>query len=100
MASMVTAVQQITSADGTMPVIAGECGNSTSGASIDTSGQNVIDAVIANTGATLPLQAAAFWQWDNGGVAGDKLTNEPGSQTLTSPYGTSVAAFIRGIRHA
>lgn len=99
MANMVTAVQQITSADGTMPVIGGECGNSTSGASIDTSGQNVIAAVIANTGATLPLQAAAFWEWNNGGVAGDKLTNEPGSQTLTSPYGTSVAAFISGIRH-
>jgi hypothetical protein len=97
-ATYVAALQEITSSDGQMPVIAGESGNSTTGASIDASGQTVVDSVIASVGTSLPLKAACFWQWISD-APGDQLTNEPRAQSLTSPYGTSVAAFTGALSH-
>lgn len=76
--------QQFTSADGTVPVISGEYGNSTDGVNLDVSGQNTVVAVeqVGN-----PTQAFVF----NAAPSPNSLGNFSG---LTNPYGTTVAAYI------
>jgi hypothetical protein len=82
-----------TSQDGVIPVIVGESGNSSAGPSIDASGQTLVNAVIANTGATLPFKGAAFWEWMSGAVGDKLLTNDTVASGVSSPYGAAVAAF-------
>jgi hypothetical protein len=82
--SIASEAQQITSADGTMPVIIGEYGNSTSGTTIDANANEVISAV-QNSG-----YGSAAWAW-GAGNPGDGLSN--GGNGL-SAYGQQIAAGI------
>jgi hypothetical protein len=83
-ASGIAGAQTITSADGTVPVIIGEFGNSTTGNSIDGNANQVIQA-IASSG-----KGFLAWGW-NPGAVGDQLTD--GSGNLTS-YGQQIASII------
>ena len=83
----VAAAQTIQSADGMVPVILGEFGNSTIGASIDPNGQACVDVALAG--------GYGFAAWTFGGSGGaDQLTD---NGSLTQPYGTSVAAAIAAL---
>ena len=88
LADEIAAVQQIPSADGKMPVIIAEYGNSTDGSTIDPNGAQVVTSV-ANAGGSGKAGSAA-WAWLPGGNA-DHLQN---GGTLTSPYGQQVALYI------
>jgi hypothetical protein len=77
--------QTIKSADGTVPVIIGEFGNSTTGGAIDPNGDQVIQAVTQSGYGYLA------WGW-NPDAEGDQLTN--GSGALTG-YGQQIAAAIK-----
>jgi hypothetical protein len=83
-ASGIAGAQTIKSADGTVPVIIGEFGNSTTGGAIDPNGDQVINAV---TQSGLGYLA---WGW-NPDPEGDQLTS--GGQ-LTS-YGQQIASAIQ-----
>jgi mannan endo-1,4-beta-mannosidase len=83
-ASGILGAQTIQSADGTVPVIIGEFGNSTTGGDIDPNGDQVIKAV---TQSGLGYLA---WGWDPDPI-GDRLTN--GSGALTG-YGQQIAKAI------
>jgi hypothetical protein len=80
----VAAVQRIKSADGTMPVLIGEFGDSTTGMSIDGNGSQVIQGVIPSG------LGYAAWQWRSG--AGDALVDGAGNLTA---FGQQVAADIK-----
>lgn len=81
----IVAAQTIQSADGLVPVIIGEYGNSTDGNTVDANATQVINAV-GNSG--LPCMA---WHWSPG-APGDVLTVN--NNQLTSPYGQQIAAII------
>ena len=79
LADLVAGVQAIKSADGTMPVIIAEYGNSTDGTTIDPNGVQVVTSV-ANAGASGRVVGSAAWAWMPGGNAdhlqdGGALTN-------------------------
>lgn len=82
--SIVSDTHAITSADGQMPVIIGEYGNSTTGVDIDANGSQVISAVL-NSG-----MGNVAWAWGSGNP-GDGLTT--GGNGLSS-YGQQVASGI------
>lgn len=82
------AAQQIPSADGVVPVLIGEYGNSTDGATLDAGGIETVAAVI-NSGATGQFGSAA-WGWRPG--AADLLVDERG--TITAPFGQQVQLFM------
>lgn len=84
---MIAASQKINSADGTVPVIIGEFGNSTTGHEEDPGGMHEVRAVI-NSG----VGSAAF-TWTAGSAPSNQTRNVDGSLTA---YGQLVAAFIRG----
>jgi hypothetical protein len=81
---LVNDTHAIGSADGTMPVLIGEYGNSTTGQAIDANGTQTVQAVI-DSGL-----GSAAWAWSQGNP-GDGLLN--GSGGLSS-YGQQVAAGI------
>jgi len=81
----VVAAQTITSADGIVPVIIGESGDSTNGGDVDPNATQVVKAV-GDSGLI-----CTYWHWASGAGA-DNLTN--GANKITSPYGTQVAAII------
>jgi hypothetical protein len=83
LSSITAQAQQIKSADGTIPIIIGEYGNSTSGVGIDPNATQVIQAVQASG------YGYAAWAWGNGNP-GDGLTSGSG----LSSYGQQVAAGI------
>jgi hypothetical protein len=83
-AQMVQQTQQITSADGTMPVLIGEYGNSTTGAAMDPNGSQVLTAVQSSG------LGSAAWAWAAGNP-GDGLANGGGG---LSSYGQEVAGYI------
>lgn len=86
----VHALQEITSADGIIPVINGEFGNSTDGQSVDANADDVISTVTqwaVNNGYTRGFCA---WHWNTGPQ--DKLTS---SNTTLTPYGQQIAAAIK-----
>jgi Cellulase (glycosyl hydrolase family 5) len=86
----VSSVQQsLQAADGTMPVIIGEYGNSTSGLSIDPDGTQVVQ-VVQGAVQSGSVAGAVAWAWGTGNP-GDGLSNSNGS---TSAYGQQVAAGI------
>jgi hypothetical protein len=81
--------QRITSADGTVPVLIGEYGNSTSGTSIDPGAVEAVAAVISS--GTEGQYGSSAWVWGTGGP-GDGLINADG--TPSSPYGQQVELYI------
>jgi len=83
-AQMVQQTQQIASADGTMPVLIGEYGNSTTGAAMDPNGSQVLTAVQSSG------LGSAAWAWAAGNP-GDGLANGGGG---LSSYGQEVAGYI------
>jgi hypothetical protein len=83
-ASGIAGAQTITSADGTVPVIIGEFGNSTTGGAIDANGDQVIQAVTQSGHGYLA------WGWDPD-EQGDQLTTDSGQMT---GYGQQIAAAI------
>ena len=86
LASMIAGTQAIQSANGQIPVLIGEYGNSTSGTSIDPNANQVITAV-QQSGV-----GSAAWAWGTGNP-GDGLTNSDGS---VSANGQQVAAYTSG----
>jgi hypothetical protein len=83
---MIAAAQRIRSADGLVPVIIGEYGNSTTGERIDPGGIQEIKAVMASG-----VGSAAF-TWTAGIAPGNMIRNTDGSLTA---YGEMVAVFSR-----
>ena len=86
LSSMISDTTAIQSADGQIPVIIGEYGNSTTGQAIDSNGSQVVTAV-QQSGV-----GSAAWAWGTGNP-GDGLTNGDGTP---SAYGQQVAAFTAG----
>ena len=84
--AMIAAAQTIRSADGLVPVIIGEYGNSTTGKEIDPGGVQEIKAVMASG-----VGSAAF-TWTAGIAPGNMIRKTDGSLTA---YGQMVAAFFR-----
>jgi hypothetical protein len=74
-----------TGANGTIPVIIGEYGNSTNGSSIDPGWQQVVAAVDASG------RGSAAWTWYFPDATGDELTDGNGHLTA---YGQLVANYI------
>ena len=83
----IAAAQTIQSADGLVPVVIGEYGNSTTGEDVDPNGDQVLQAVW-NSGV-----GAVAWAWHASDSPGDLLVND--DSTLTS-YGDQIAGFIAG----
>jgi Cellulase (glycosyl hydrolase family 5) len=90
MNSLIASIQTVTSADGLMPVICLETGNSTDGTNVDPGGFQVIQSNFANPN----LVGNAAWLFDSlyGNVPADNLTN-PGGTTLNA-YGQQVAGYV------
>jgi hypothetical protein len=84
-ASGILGAQTIKSADGVVPVIIGEFGNSTTGNSIDPDGTQVIQAVASSGDGFLGFG------WGYYSVPGNQLVN--GNLQLTA-YGQQIAAII------
>jgi Cellulase (glycosyl hydrolase family 5) len=82
LASSISAIQQIQSADGVMPVIVGEYGPSTNGQTNDANGSQVLQAV-QSSGV-----GSVAWGYDTG--VADNLTDGSG---MTS-FGAEVAGYI------
>lgn len=89
-ASGVAGAQSITSADGIMPVVIGEFGNSTTGGAVDPGGAQLVNIV-----GTSGLSFCA-WAWDPD-EQGDQMVTDSGSIT---PYGSQVAELIKNIAAA
>jgi predicted esterase len=85
-ASGVAAAQSIRSADGLVPVVIGEFGDSTTGTDIDADGSVVVD-VVGKSG-----KGFLAWHWHASNNAGDMLTTD-NAGTLT-PYGKQVQGLI------
>src|SRR6476646_693166 len=87
--SIISENQAIKGADGTMPVIIGEYGNSTDGVDIDPNATQVINAVQS---AVMNGTAAgsAAWVWGTGNPGDGMLTGSGG----LSSYGQQIAAGI------
>jgi hypothetical protein len=83
----IQAAQTITSADGLVPVLIGEYGDSTDGESVDANADEVITAVETSG------YGCAAWE-DSPGTGGADILVSNGA--LTTPYGQTVAAFIAG----
>jgi hypothetical protein len=88
---MAASLQPFTSADGVMPIIIGEYGNSTDGQTIDAGGDASVQAVI-NEGGAGKIGSAA-WAWGPGNP-GDGLTTDSSGGARSNPYGDEVALYI------
>ncbi len=88
----VSAAQTIRSADGIIPVIVGEFGNSTDGATIDANGNQVISAV-TSYGPTIGTSGFAAWHWFASNNPGDLLTQY--GQPILTDYGKQIANIIK-----
>ncbi|MEA2775425.1 MAG: mannan endo,4-beta-mannosidase, partial [Acetobacteraceae bacterium] len=84
LSTIASEAQQLTSADGKMPVIIGEYGNSTTGGAVDANGTQVVAAVLQSGLGNVA------WAW-GAGNPGDGLSD--GGSGLSS-YGRQVAAGI------
>jgi hypothetical protein len=84
LAREIAASQQITGGNGTVPVLIGEYGNSTTGVAIDANAQQVLNAVQSSG------YGSAAWAWGSGNP-GDGLSD--GGNGLSS-YGQEVAGYI------
>lgn len=88
LAASIATSQSIQSADGKVPAIIGEYGDSMDGTNVDSNGVAAVTSVV-NLGSSGKTGSAA-WAYNPGGNA-DRLQN--GGQ-LTSPYGEMVALYI------
>jgi hypothetical protein len=90
LAQEISASQQITGGNGTVPVLIGEYGNSTTGVAIDANAQQVLTAVQSSG------YGSAAWAWGSGNP-GDGLSD--GGNGLSS-YGQEVAGYIGLVANA
>ena len=90
LAQEIAATQRITGGNGTVPVLIGEYGNSTTGQAIDPNAQQVLTAV-EQSGV-----GSAAWAWGPGNP-GDGLTT--GGNGLSS-YGQDIAGYIALVANA
>lgn len=88
---MIAAAQTIQSADGTMPVIIGESGPSTTGSGLDANGYATVEGLItAATSGT--MSGLAPFVWYAGFDTPNNLTDASG--TPTQPYGQMAQLYI------
>lgn len=87
-AANIARTQAITSADGTVPVLIGEYGNSTTGEDIDPGADQIVAAVI--DGGSKGKFGSAAWAWGSGNP-GDGLTD--GNGAASAPYGQQVQLY-------
>jgi hypothetical protein len=92
-------MQTVTSADGSIPVVLGEVGPSSSGDDTDANGTNVVEALLNIGGSRVP--GAAFgvvpWAWAPGGRGDDLLQGSGMNPTLArTSYGDAVALYTQG----
>jgi hypothetical protein len=94
LSSDIATMQSITSANGTIPVIVGEYGNSTNGSSVDPGATATLQAV-QDSVTSGQSSGAVSWEWYNSGTQADNMVNSVtgGPSSLTS-YGQEVAQFI------
>jgi hypothetical protein len=84
------------SADGTIPIISGEFGNSTNGSTIDPGGAQAVQAVL-NVSPSYSGWTAWLYYWPGNyarGMTGDELINENTGQL--TPYGRQIAGALMG----
>ncbi len=94
LSSDIATMQSITSANGTIPVIVGEYGNSTDGSNVDPGGSQTLQAVqdSVTSGQT---SGAISWEWYNSGTQADNMVNSvTGGSASLSSYGQEVAQWI------
>jgi parallel beta-helix repeat protein len=84
--AVASAAQSITNAEGVMPVVIGEYGNSTNGTSVDPNGSEVV------TGVNTSGYGSVAWMWGQGNGS-DSLIGANGMPS--SPYGQQVASYIQ-----
>ncbi|HEY2748889.1 MAG TPA: cellulase family glycosylhydrolase [Polyangia bacterium] len=89
----IRAVQQITSGDGTIPVLNAEFGNSTDGVSIDANGDQVIYAVTTWALQNGYTSGFAAWHWHASDNIGDLLQ----INGVRTHYGDQIAAAIAAV---
>ncbi len=89
----IRAAQQITSGDGTIPVIDAEFGNSTDGVSIDANGDQVIHAVTNWALQNGYTSGFAAWHWHASDSIGDLLQ----INGVRTQYGDQIAAAIAAV---
>jgi hypothetical protein len=80
--------QKITSADGVVPVLIGEFGNSTTGIAIDPGAVEAVAAVVSS--GTKGEFGSAAWAWGSGNP-GDGLTDSNGQPS--NPYGMQIKLY-------
>lgn len=83
--------QSIRSADGLVPVIIGEFGNSTNGADIDAGGVQTVAAVLKSQ----DISGYQAWAWAPGGSGDVMLNSINGGQNNLTAYGKQVADAIK-----
>lgn len=88
LADSIAGSQSIQSADGLVPALIGEYGNSMDGTNIDSNGVAAVESVINRGGSR--KNGSGAWAWKPGGNA-DHLQD---GGALTSPYGEQVALYI------
>lgn len=86
-AGYVARIQTVTSADGVMPVLIGEFGDSTDGVNVDPGAVQLVDAV-GHCG-----HGFLAWAWTFVTPSADRLTTDSSGAALTS-YGSQVAGII------
>lgn len=86
-AGYIARIQTVTSADGVMPVIIGEFGDSTDGVNVDPGAVQLVDAV-GHCG-----HGFLAWAWTFVTPSADRLTTDSSGSSLTS-YGAQVAGLI------
>jgi len=89
----IRAVQQITSGDGTMPVMNAEFGNSTDGSTVDANGDQVIEAVTQWALQNGYTSGFAAWHWHAADTIGDLLQ----VNGVRTHYGDQIAAAIAAV---
>jgi hypothetical protein len=80
-------------ADGTLPVICGEFGNSTDGRNIDPGGAQAVQAVL-NVSPSYSGWTAWLYYWPGTSTMGDQLLNQ--STGRLTAYGQQIATALRG----
>lgn len=94
LSSDIATLHTITSANGTIPVIVGEYGNSTDGSNVDPGATATLQAV-QNSVVSGQTQGAVSWEWYNSGTQADNMVNAvTGGTGSLSSYGQEVAQFI------
>lgn len=88
---MIAAAQKIKSADGTIPVIIGESGPSTTGSNLDPNGYATVQGLI-NVAQTGKMGGLAQFTWYPGFQSPNNMTDSAGNPT--TPYGQMAQLYI------